>query len=221
MKTITTSTCVLLLALPLCTTANAENMLGVGAKAGTLGLGVEATWRPFAFMDFRFGANQYDFDDNGYYGNVNYDAVLNLDTFYITGNFRFPASPFRLTVGAYENGNELNGTSGENDPILFIGGDPYPTDAVGTLTKQATFAGTSPYFGVGYDLTVFGTVGLNLDFGVLWQGSPDVALSADGALSGDPTFEASLEAERLLVEEELSDMKAWPVLSLGFVVNFL
>ncbi len=221
MKTITIRLCALLFALPLFSTANAENMLGVGAKAGTLGLGVEATWRPFTYMDVRFGANQYDYVDNGYYGNVNYDAVLNLDSVYVTGNFRFPASPFRLTVGAYENNNKLNGTSGENDDVLFIGGDPYPADAVGTLTKQTTFAATSPYFGVGFDVTVLGSVGLILDFGVLWQGSPNVDLSADGALSGDPTFEASMEAERLLLEEELGDMKAWPVVSLGFVVNFL
>ena len=220
MKTII-RTFVLLLALPAFTAANAENMLGVGAKAGTLGLGVEAMWRPVSFMDIRFGANQYDYEDNGYYANVNYDAVLNLDTYYVTGNLHFPASPFRLTMGVYQNGNEVNGTSAENDPILFIGGDPYPADAVGTLTTQATFASQSPYVGVGYDVRVFGTIGLNLDFGVLWQGSPEVALSADGALSGDPTFEASLDAERLLLEEELSDMKVWPVVSLGFVVNFL
>ena len=30
----------------------------------------------------------------------------------------------------------------------------------------------------------------------------------------------SLEAERLELEDEMSDYKAWPVLSLGFVYNF-
>ena len=68
---------------------------------------------------------------------------------------------------------------------------------------------------------VFGTVGMNLDFGVLWQGSPEVTLTADGVLSGNPTFEASLEAERVMLEDELGTLKAWPVVSLGFVVNFL
>ena len=221
MKTTILRTCVPLLALPLFTTANADNLLGIGARAGTLGLGVEATFRPLKFMDIRLGANQYDYADNGFYANVNYDAELNLDNYYVTANFLFPASPLRLTLGAYQNGNEFNGTSGDNAPILFVGGDPYPTDAVGTMTTQATFSSTSPYFGVGYDFKLFGAVGMNLDFGVLWQGSPEVSLSADGVLSGDPAFEASLEAERLLFEHELSSMKAWPVVSLGFVVNFL
>ena len=62
---------------------------------------------------------------------------------------------------------------------------------------------------------------MNLDFGVLWQGSPKVDLAVDGILADDPTFQASLEAERLELEDEASDYKAWPVISLGFVVNFL
>ena len=62
---------------------------------------------------------------------------------------------------------------------------------------------------------------MNLDFGVLWQGSPKVDISTDGILSGNPIFEASLEAERLELEDNLSDYKVWPVISLGFVVNFL
>ena len=209
-----------LLVLPLFTTANADNMLGIGAKAGTLGIGVEGTWRPIKYFDVRLGANQYDYEDNGRHASINYDAELNLDNYYITGNLNFPASPFRLTVGAYENGNEFNAASGDNGPIISIGGDPYPSDAVGTVTSNASFDGPSPYVGVGYDFTIFGRFGMNLDFGVLLQGEPEVTLDADGVLAGDPTFEASLEAERLLLEEELSDMKVWPVVSLGFVVNF-
>jgi hypothetical protein len=62
---------------------------------------------------------------------------------------------------------------------------------------------------------------MNLDFGVLWQGSPQVSIAADGLLAGDPTFEASLDAERADLENELSEFKAWPVVSLGFFFNFL
>jgi hypothetical protein len=111
--------------------------------------------------------------------------------------------------------------SGDNGAIILIGGDPYPADAVGTLSASAAFDSTSPYFGVGFDFTVFGKVGMNLDFGVLWQGSPQVSMATDGLLAGNPTFEASLDAERAELEDELSDYKAWPVVSLGFVFNFL
>jgi hypothetical protein len=186
----------LLMAFAATGTAVADHNFGVGVKAGTLGIGVEGTWRPLPYLDVRLGANQYDYSDAGVYGGVNYDAEINLDNYYVTGNFRFPLSPFRLTGGLYSNGNEFNAVSGDNGAIIIIGGDPYPADAVGTVFASAGFDSTSPYFGVGFDFTVLGKVGMNLDFGVLLQGSPQVSIGTDGLLAGDPTFEASLEAER-------------------------
>jgi len=221
MTTLLARTCVLLIALTAAATASADHNFGIGVKAGTLGIGIEGTWRPLPYLDVRVGANRYDFSDNGAYGGVNYDAELSLDNYYATGNFRFPLSPFRVTAGLYSNGNEFSATSADNGAIIVIGGDPYPADAVGTLSARAGFSSSSPYFGVGYDFSLFGKVGMNLDFGVLWQGSPEVSIGANGILSGDPTFESSLEAERQELENELSDYKAWPVLSLGFVFNFL
>lgn len=213
--------CVLLSALAASGTAVADHNFGVGVKAGTLGIGVEGTWRPLPYIDLRLGANQYDYKDSGLYGGVNYDAEFNLDNYYATGNFRFPLSPFRVTGGLYSNGNEFNAVSGDNGAIIFIGGDPYPAAAVGKLSAGAAFDSTAPYVGVGFDFTVFDKVGLILDFGMLWQGSPQVSMSTDGLLAGNPTFEASLDAERAALEDELSDYKAWPVVSLGFVFNFL
>ena len=62
---------------------------------------------------------------------------------------------------------------------------------------------------------------MNFDLGVLWQGEPSVTLTADGGLlENDPTFLAALETERLELEAEFEDYKAFPVLSLGFSVNF-
>ena len=79
-------------------------------------------------------------------------------------------------------------------------------------------------FGVGYDFEVFGKVGLNLDFGVLWQGEPEVTLESTGLATAPANVQAlllpALEAERLELEDEMSDFKAWPVVSLAFVYNF-
>jgi len=199
--------------------AVADNAFGIGVKAGTLGLGLEGTWRPLPYMDVRIGANLYDYSDSGSEAGINYDAELNLDTFYATGNFRFPASPFRLTAGLYQNGNELNLQSLESGSIQ-IGDITYSSADVGTLRSTTSFSSTAPYLGVGYDFTLAGKVGMNLDFGVLWQGDPEVSMTADGLLANDPVFQTSLETERQQLEDEVSDYKAWPVISLGFVFNF-
>lgn len=209
----------LTLLLLLAGTAVADNDFGIGVKAGTLGIGVEGTWRPLPYMDLRVGLNSYDYDDDGSQAGVDYDATLNLDTAYATANFRFPLSPFRFTAGLYSNGNELNMVS--TDSFTFdIGNQTYTSAEVGTLSSTTSFGSTAPYVGIGYDFSLFGKVGMNLDLGVLWQGEPDVALMADGLLASDPAFLAELEAERLQLEDEVSDYKAWPVITLGFVFNF-
>ena len=199
--------------------ALADNDFGVGVKAGTLGIGLEGTWRPLPYMDVRLGANAYDYDDDRDYLDINYDATLALDTFYATANFRFPLSPFRFTAGVYSNGNELQMVSAETGDVT-VGGVTFTQAEIGTLSATTAFSSTAPYVGFGYDFSIAGKVGMNLDFGVLWQGEPTVAMGADGLLANDPTLLFALETERLALEDEMSDFKAWPVVSLGFVVNF-
>lgn len=208
-----------LLAVLAAGTATADNNYGLGVKAGTLGIGVEGIWRPLPLIDIRLGLNGYDYDENGFQAGVNYDATLALDTLYATANFHFPVSPFRVTAGVFANGNELQMVSSENTNF-DIGGDIYTAADVGTLSSVTSFADTAPYVGIGFDFSVFGKLGLNLDLGVLWQGEPDVVIDSDGLLANDPGFQSALETERLELVDEMSDFKAWPVISLGFLVNF-
>ncbi len=211
----------LCLALAWAAPAAADHNFGIGAKAGTLGVGIEGTWRPpVPWLDVRLGLNRLDYDDTGDYSGVPYDGTLSLDTVYATANFSFPLSPFRLTAGVYNNGNELELTSTASDSYV-IGGITYDASDVGTLTSVTSFSGTAPYLGFGFDFEVLNKVGLNLDFGVLWQGEPDVSLTADGILAEDPIFQEALEAERLDLVDEVQDYKAWPVVSLGVVFNFM
>lgn len=210
----------LLLAFLATGTASADDSeWGVGIKAGTLGLGVEARWSGLPYIDFRIGANSYTYEDDGSQAGILYDADLDLETFFVTGNFHFPLSPFRLTAGLFANGNEMNMVSAE--PGNFrIGGTDYSAADVGTLSSNTSFGSTSPYVGLGFDFEVFGKAGLNFDVGVLLQGDPEVTLVADGLLASDPTFQAELEAERQDLEDKFSDFKAYPVVSLSFVYNF-
>ena len=212
--------------LALFASGNAMADFGVGVKAGTLGLGVEARWDPpVPWFDLRIGANQYDYEDSGDYSGVAYDATLALDSYYLTGNFKFPVSPFRLTLGVFSNGNELQMLSQDSGGLTIdIGGVQVPVAAVGALSSTTSFGSNAPYAGVGFDFELFGKAGLNLDFGVLWQGEPNVALEATNWGNLSPAEQALLgpllEAERLELEDEMSDLKAWPVVSLAFVYNF-
>lgn len=210
----------LLLAFLSCGVANADDsQWGVGIKAGTLGLGLEARWSGLPYIDLRIGANSYTYKDDGRQANVLYDADLDLETLFLTANFHFPLSPFRITAGAFANGNEFNMVSSEPGDFN-IGGDFYTADEVGTLSSTTSFGSTSPYLGLGFDFELFGKAGLNFDVGVLWQDEPEVTLEATGLFANDPAFMASLENERQQLEDDMSDFKAYPVVSLSFVYNF-
>lgn len=214
-----------LVALLMAASGTASADFGVGFKAGTLGLGVEGRWSPLPWLDVRMGANQFDYDTSGSQAGINYDATFALDNYYLTGNFRFPLSPFRVTAGAFSNGNEVQMASLDTAGADFtIGNDTFSAADVGQLQSVTSFDSTSPYVGVGYDFEIFGKVGLNLDFGVLWQGEPGVTLIATGFDNAPQSVQnqlgPALEAERIEIEDEVSDYKAWPVLSLGFVYNF-
>ena len=200
-------------------TVLADNNFGIGMKAGTLGIGIEATWRPLPYMDLRLGANSYDYNDTLSRAGIDYDSTLTLETYYATANFRFPLSPFRMTAGVFSNGNEWNMASA-NTGTIRIGGVDFSAAEIGTVSSTTSFSNTAPYFGFGFDFTVLNKVGLNLDFGVLWQDEPNVTMAATGLLASDPFFLAELESERQQLEGEMSNFKAWPVISLGFVYNF-
>jgi len=196
-----------------------DSNLGIGIKAGTLGLGLEARWHALPIVDFRLGANSYDLNADDSYSGIDYEGSFDLETVYLTVNFNFPLSPFRITAGVFSNGNELNMTSAAASNFN-IGGNSYTGTEVGTLTTNTSFDSTAPYLGIGLDFELFGKAGLNFDLGVLLQGDPTVTLESDGTIANDPLFQSFLAAEQQDLTDDLSDFKAYPVISLAFVYNF-
>ena len=196
-----------------------DSNFGIGVKAGTLGLGLEGRWDALPIVDFRLGVNSYDLDTKDTYSGIRYEGSLDLETIYLTANINFPLTPFRITAGLFSNGNELNMVSAVPGDFT-IGGDFYTGAEVGTLSTRTSFDDTAPYLGIGLDFELFGKAGLNFDLGVLLQGEPTVTLDASGTLVNDPVFQASLAAEQQDLTDDLSNFKAYPVVSLAFVYNF-
>lgn len=224
MKVLRANIAVLLLGLMTAGSATAGDNLWMGFKAGTLGLGLEATWRPIPWLDLRAGINKYDYEDNRTDAGIAYDSTLVLETYYGTANFLFPLSPLRVTVGAFSNGNEFQMAS-MAAADYDIGNDNFLASEVGTLRSTTYFEDVAPYLGVGFDFSIVGKVGLNLDIGVLWQGDPSVSLTADGTLATDQgplgdIFRAELAAEAMQLEAEFENYKVYPVISLGVNFNF-
>jgi len=118
--------------------------------------------------------------------------------------------------------NSDNGFAAQSTPSqnVIVGGNSYTPAQVGTLRGSVAFDGSVPFLGLGWDWSRSKRVGLSLDLGLLKQGSPRVALSADGSLLGDTVFEADLAAEALELENALEDLSLFPLATLGVVFRF-
>ena len=85
--------------------AMADDDFWLAARAGTQGLGVEATWRPVPYLDLRAGFSRYDYDTTRTEAGIDYDTELGLESLYATINARIPMSPIRFSAGVVSNGN--------------------------------------------------------------------------------------------------------------------
>lgn len=200
-------------------TAAADDDLWFGVRAGTQGLGLEATWRPVPYLDLRVGGSRYDYDTTRTEAGIEYDLDIDLSTFYATANLRMPLSPFRVTAGIVSNGNEGRFLSLDSS-TYEIGDTTFTAAEVGTLSGKVGFDSLAPYAGVGLDFRVFDTFGLHFDAGVMYQGAADVSLGASGPIAGDASFQQELERERVALEDEFEDYKLYPVLAASFSFNF-
>lgn len=190
----------------------------VGGNVSTLGLGGEIGYRFNDFLGVRVGGNyfKYDFDED--YSGIEYGAEI--DLFSAGGVIDlYPfGGGFRLTGGVRYNGNgfALKATPTVNTDI---GGTTYTPADIGTLKGDIDFWTVAPYAGLGVEWGMFGGhLRMAFDAGVFYQGSPQVDLSNNGILAGDPTFEADLKREADSLEDDLSILNFYPVV--GFTVTY-
>jgi hypothetical protein len=199
--------------------AAADNDFGLGVKVGTLGIGVEASWAPLPYLDLRVGMNRYSLDDSGTESGIAYDAEIDLDTAFATLNLHIPVTPLRVTAGWFSNGNQIALVSQES-ATYEIGDQTFAAADVGTLRGDVEFKSSAPYAGLGLDFTFLDRLMLSFDAGVLFQDTPEVALSADGPIANEPLFLAELEKEQAALQDELDDYELYPVVSVGFAWKF-
>ncbi|HOY09002.1 MAG TPA: hypothetical protein PLB05_02875 [Candidatus Omnitrophota bacterium] len=195
--------------------------LAIGLQGGTLGGGVEGIIKIHDQFNTRIGVNGFDFDYDGTEDDVEYDFELKLFTVSALVDW-FPFSNnFRLSAGFMVNGNEINASAKSSDDYT-LGDVTYTSSQVGTLKGNIGFNDLAPYLGIGYG-NPFGADGswlLSLDFGVMYQGEPEVDLSADGLLANNPAFLGDLQREEDNLENDISAFKFYPVIALGITYRF-
>lgn len=200
----------------------AADKLAITAKAGTLGIGVEGTTPINHELNARIGANAFQYDYSAIESDITYSFDLKLLSFSALVDWLpFFDNDFRLTGGLFVNKNSLDSTAKTTDSYT-IGNAIYTSAQVGSLSGDISFNALAPYAGIGWGnpFSNDSNWSFAVDLGVLFQGSPNINLSANGPLSSNAEFLADLAREENNLKSEIDHFNFYPVISIGVTYKF-
>ena len=196
--------------------------VGVTGKVGTTGLGGDVTVPLVSnWLNLRGGYNFGELRPSTTQGGIAYKGDVHLESVPILLDIHPFHGGFRITGGVFYNRNEID-LSSSVAPGTVIGG----VAVGGTALLNANVSWSedfAPYLGIGWgnaaddntlDLPI--AVGFSLDIGAFYQGSPDVVLTDSSGLVTAP----NLAIEQAQIEEDMSDLKFFPVITVGIHVRF-
>jgi len=193
--------------------------VGVTGKVGTTGLGADVTVPLISnLLNLRGGYNFINLRPSTTQGDIKYKGDVNLESVPILLDIHPFNGGFRVTGGVYFNKNEMDLSSVVDASTVGLGGSP-----VSNVTLNANVGWSkefAPYLGIGWgnaaDTDSTFPIGFSLDIGAFYQGSPDVVLTE----STNTVTAADLAAEAAQLEEDLSDLKFFPVITVGIHFQF-
>ena len=196
--------------------------IALGLKVGTLGPGVELTIGVIEeALNVRVGGNYMHLRFSGKIKDVDYGVELNMASVPIMLDYHPFFNNFRITAGALYNRNRAS-LDGNLNNVQKIGDHDYTPEEIGTLTGSVDYRKFAPYLGIGFGNAVGPDTAWNFifDLGIMFQGVPGISLTADGTMSGDPTFQADLAKEEENVQDEADKFQFYPVLAIGISYQF-
>jgi len=202
----------------------------INTTVGTTGLGLEwaSSLHPklrvrgvLSYLTFERDETEEGIDYTIDFESNNLGAILDWHPF---------SGTFRLSAGLVSTNFGLDLESDSSQTSFEIGDNTY----IGSLKLEGEtdFNPIAPYAGFGWasNLSRSGLY-FSAEVGVLFIGKPKISYDASGLVrdqsggpvfdvGANPQFQADLEAERQLLEDELEDFSMWPVLNLGIGYRF-
>lgn len=201
---------------------NGRQPLGVGvtARVGTLGIGVDVaksfTSQLNGRLGFNFGSIGFNRSDSG----IDYNSQLNLSSVQLFGDY-YPinSSSFRITGGLIAQNNRFSVTGKPSGSGTYtLDGNQFSASDVGTLSGEYKYGNSiAPYVGIGIGKPPSEGFGFNADLGVMFTGSPQVTLTASNPAFNNST---ALNNQARKTENDLRGFSVYPVLSVGLSYGF-
>lgn len=198
---------------------------GIGAKVGTLGLGVELSTSLLPTTRLRGGFNYLSYSFDSTLSNIDYEFEPEFNSFSLLLDYHPFGGSFFLSGGVYFNNNSVGVTGSAPDSLV-----PAAYSDFAFLTNEVSISGdvefrpVAPYAGLGWRSNSGETGwGVAVELGVLFQGAPDVKNLRINApidvnqIDEVQTFLAEQEQE---IEDELSKFEFYPVAAAMLTYQF-
>jgi len=200
--------------------------VGVLLKGGTLGAGLDVSVGMSESLGLRLQVNALSYNEDVTESDIDYNADLELKSAGLLLDWHPFSGVFRVSAGAFWNGNEATAVGRPTGGTYEINGVTYNAADIGSLNGQIDFESVAPYFGIGWASAPKAGRGMtfSFDLGVLYQGEPNVGLTATCAVGVPPAtctqLQSDVAAEQASLQEEVSDYKYHPVVSFGIGYRF-
>jgi hypothetical protein len=162
------------------------------------------------------------FDDD----NIHYEADVDLLNAGATLDYHPFGSGFLISVGAFYNGNKVKAKAVPRGGTFTIDGHTYTTAELGYVKGETDFNKFVPYFGIGYDNSLFGSGNwfFTARAGAIYQGSADIKLDYQCGAAATAATCAQIKKDVLSAQDSLNDKidkyKLYPVVSIGISYRF-
>jgi hypothetical protein len=218
---------VALAALILAPLSLSAQQLGIAARAGTIGVGVEGAVGLADRLVIRGGIGflPLEVDPTSLWDlGEGISTTLKLpDKWYNAGVDLYLGSTFRIGGGMLFKPDDptISGTLTASASI-DIGGQTYTVEDVAGITGKLVSKARAPYVLIGFGKHTSSGIGFFLDLGMVLLGDPDVQLTATGnsSLINSSDFESRLRTEEQSLENKAGTyLKYWPIVNLGLRVG--
>lgn len=197
--------------------------MGIGAFAGTTGIGPYAAVSASGQLGVRLGVGSLKLDRVQTVGNIDYDLDLGLRWYTLLLDVNPAGGRFRVSGGVMVNGSVLDASYVPAMDVL-LGNNTYSPEELGHVQGRIEMQPVSPYVGIGLGRPAGNGPGINLllDAGVaftsyeadLWHVGGRLPAELEQQLAGD------LEMEADSLQEALDRISVYPVLSAGLMVSW-
>jgi len=203
-----------------------------------MGAGIQAATAVTSRSNVRVGFNYFSYSGSTSKDNVNYDGTLRLESAEVLYD-QYLGAGFHISPGvAIYDGNQGTGTAAVPGGQTFtLNGVSYFSATAAPVTGSASITArkVAPEIMIGFgNLLPRGArhFTLNIEAGVIFQGSPNAKLSLNGStcvtggttgclpISSNPAVQSNIQGEQTTINNDLGPFKYYPVIRMGFGYKF-